>query len=445
MKARLWQVLMPVVLILGGHAIAADHAYTLSNGMRLYVVEDHRAPVVLSSLWYRAGSSDEVGGKTGIAHMLEHLMFRGTTKNPDGSFMKKVSAAGGQLNAMTTKDFTMYHEYVKRDQLPLVLSLEADRMTHLTLSPTHFNEEKQVVIEERRMRVDDKPSAMAQERLTALALVNNPYHHPVIGWPTDMQHYQLADAKAWYKTWYHPNNAYLVIVGDVQAEKVRQLVQHYFGSIPKVSLPVRKPRKEIEPLGLKRGLVKLPAKVPQVSMAYFVPTLTNAPHRWIPYALTVLSAIMSSDEASRLPRVLVREKHVASGVGSTYQPYQRYQDLFEIHATPSVGGSLSVLEQAIDEEVEHLQRRDVSRAELKRIKAQVIAGSVYQQDSLSQRAMNVGVPVACGLPWQTDSHWVSRIQAVTAKQIRWVASHYLKKDRLSVIYLEPTGRHPLKR
>lgn len=445
MKARLWLVLMPVLVMMGVQTALADHAYTLTNGMRLYVVEDHRAPVVLSSLWYRAGSSDEVGGKTGIAHMLEHLMFRGTPQNPDGSFMKKIAAAGGQLNAMTTKDFTMYHEYLRRDQLPLALSLEADRMTHLALSPKHFNEEKQVVIEERRMRVDDTPSAMAHERLTAMALVNNPYHHPVIGWPTDMHHYQLADAKQWYKTWYHPNNAYLVVVGDVQPEAVHQLVQRYFGKIPKVSLPARKPRKEIEPLGLKRALVKLPAKVPQVSMAYFVPTLTNAPHRWVPYALTVLSAIMASDEAARLSRALVREKHVASGVRAGYQPYQRYQDLFEINATPSKGGSLSVLEQAINEEVEQLQRHTVSREELKRIKAQVIAGSVYQQDSLSQRAMNVGVPVSCGLPWQTDTHWVSRIQAITAKQIRWVASHYLTKDRLSVAYLEPTGKHPIKR
>ncbi len=433
MKARL----LSIALLMGAGTAFSQGEHTLANGMHVYVIEDHRAPVVLSSLWYRAGSSDEVGGKTGIAHMLEHLMFRGTTQHPDNDFSKQVNAIGGKLNAMTTRDFTMYYEYVKRDQLPLVFGLEADRMTHLSLSPKHFKQEKQVVIEERRMRVDDKPAARSDERLQAMALVSNPYHHPVIGWPSDMHHYQLADAKEWYKTWYHPNNAYLVVVGDVKPKEVYRLADHYFGSISKTTLPIRKPRSEVEPLGLKRALVKIPAKIPIVSMAYLTPTFATISHHWKAYALAVLAGVLSSDEAARLPRVLVREKQLASAVDAYYDPYQRYRALFQITAVPVLGKHLGEVEQAIDEEVETLQNETLPLSELARVKAQVIAQSIYQKDSLSARAMNVGIPVACGLSWRFDKRWVSRIQAVTAKQVRWVANHYLTKQRLSVVYLEP--------
>ena len=348
-------------------------------------------------------------------------------------------AWGGQMNAMTSRDFTMYYSYIPVAGLPKVLKLEADRMRNLVITPALLKREKEVVKEERQMRVNDDPTSMLRERFNATAFVNNPYHHPVIGWPHDVAGYTLADVKGWYDQWYHPNNASLVLVGDITAKKGFALAKKYFGKIPHAQLPNRKRRYEVRPLGKKRLLVHYPAKVPTLFMGYLAPGLAQMKHRWKAYALEVLAGVLDSTPSSRLNQHLVRDQSVASMVGAYYYPMHRYQALFMLSGVPVKKRSMAEVEQALKEEIEQLQQDTISESELNRVKAQVIAHAVYQKDSLQSQAMNVGIPVMAGLPWKIDKQWVKHIEAVTPKQVRWVASHYLTDKRLTVGYLEPTA------
>lgn len=415
-----------------------DHHTTLPNGLRVYVIEDHRAPVVYSSLWYRVGGADEVNGQTGLSHMLEHMLFRGTKKTKDGEYAHTVRQLGGQMNAMTSNDFTMYYSYIPVAGLPKVLKLEADRMRNLVITHELLKREKEVVKEERQMRVSDNPASMLRERFDAAAFVNNPYHHPVIGWPLDVASYTLADVTDWYNKWYHPNNASLILVGDITAKQGFALAKKYFGKVPREKLPIRKRRFEVLPLGKKRLLVHYPAKVATLNMGYLVPGLAQMKkHRWKAYALEVLAGVLDATPSSRLNQRLVRDNPVAATVSASYYPMHRYQGLFRISGIPAHLHSLGEVEQAIKDEIDELQEDKVSSAELNRVKAQVVAHYVYQQDSLESQAMNVGLPVMAGLPWQIDKHWVKSIEAVTPKQVRWIARHYLTNRRLTVGYLEP--------
>ncbi|MCI3951450.1 MAG: Peptidase M16-like protein, partial [Burkholderiales bacterium] len=245
---------------------------TLSNGMRLIVKPDHRAPVVVSMVWYRIGSVDEVNGTTGVAHLLEHMMFKGTKEVPAGEFSRIIAAAGGRENAFTGRDYTGYFQTLHKSQLGLALKLEADRMANLMLSKEEFSKEVRVVMEERRWRTDDRPHALVYERLMATALLAHPYRHPVIGWMSDIEHMRLEDARAFYQTWYAPNNAILVVVGDVGPAEVFTLAEQHFGALTSKTLPARKPQEEPPQLGIKRLTVKAPAELPYVLMAFRVPS-----------------------------------------------------------------------------------------------------------------------------------------------------------------------------
>jgi zinc protease len=410
----------------------------LANGMQVYVITDRRAPVVYNSLWYRVGSADEVGGRTGLSHMLEHMLFRGTRNTKDGEYAQTIYHMGGKMNAMTSRDFTMYYSYTPRSGLSKVLQLEADRMRHLVITPQLLKREKEVVKEERQMRVSDNASSVLYERLQSTAFHNSPYQNPVIGWPQDVASYTLADLQDWYNKWYHPNNATLILVGDITPQQGFALAKKYFGHIPRAKLPMRKRRYEVPPLGKKRLLVHYPAKVATLYMGYLTPGLSHVKYRWKVYALDVLAGILDSSPSARLNQQLVRNRNVASSVQVYYDPITRYQDLFLIAATPSHTHSMAEVEQEINEELDKLRKNPVSRDELNRVKAQVVARHVYRQDSLESQAMNVGLPLMTGLPWNIDQHWVQRIEAVTAKQVQWVASHYLTSRRLTVGYLEPT-------
>ena len=437
MKAR-W--LMPLLILIAPTVWASlPHHWTLPNGLNVYVIEDHRAPVVYSSLWYKVGSADESNGTTGLSHMLEHMLFRGTKNTPDGEYARRVHAEGGKSNAMTSRDFTMYHSAVPVTALPAVLGLEADRMRGLVITNALLKRELKVVKEERRMRVTDNPLSVLYERFNAAAFVNNPYHNPVIGWPSDLANYTVADVQGWYDKWYHPNNASLILVGDITPAGVKKLVQQSFSAIPKVALPVRKPRREIAPLGLKRILVHYPANVATLRMGYFAPGLAQTKHAWRAYALEVLVGVLGSTPSSRLNQSLVRDKRIATDVSASYSSMLRYLGQLAIRAVPAPGHSMTEVEQAIEEQIDTLHKKRISRAELKRAKAEVVAEFVYQQDSLEAQALNVGYPVMAGLPWRVDRHWVQNIEAVTTKQVRWVARHYLLPNRLTVGYLEPTA------
>lgn len=410
---------------------------TLSNGLKVIVKEDHRAPVLVQQIWYRAGSMDERTGTTGVAHVLEHMMFKGTKSVPAGEFSKRIAAAGGRENAFTSYDYTAYFQQLHKSKLPLAMQLESDRMQNLQLSPAEFSKEIKVVMEERRMRTDDEPHSLMQETLMAAAYQEHPYQHPVIGWMNDLEAMTASDAQAWYKTWYAPNNAVLVIAGDVQAKEVFVLAQRYYGKIPAHQLPVR--RNYIEPaqLGIKRVTVKAPAQLPHLIMSYHAPTVRDAEKDDVPYALEVLAGILDGNESARLNKSLVREQQIASEIGAGYDSTARGPGMFTIEGTPSEGKTVVELEAAIREQLTKLIRDGVSADELQRIKAQVTANEVYKRDSVFYQAMQIGQLESVGLSYKAIPVMLKKIQEVTAQQVQQVARDILTDDHLTVAVLDP--------
>ena len=410
---------------------------TLSNGLQVIVKVDHRAPVLVQQIWYRAGSMDESIGTTGIAHVLEHMMFKGTKSVPPGEFSKRIAAAGGRENAFTSYDYTAYFQQLHKDKLELAMKLESDRMRNLVLSDAEFAKEIQVVMEERRMRTDDEPHALLYEQLMGMAFQEHPYHHPIIGWMNDLKTLTAADARNWYQRWYTPNNATLVVAGDVKASEVFALAQRYYGSIPSRALPSRKTFTEPAQLGNKRFMVKAPAELPLLVMAYHAPTLRDPQKDTIPYALEVLGGVLDGNQSARLNKILVRENQVASNVGAGYDSTARGPGLFTLEGTPSAGVTVATLEAAILEQIAILVRDGISPEELARVKAQVTANEVYKLDSVFYQAMQIGQMESIGLKYQDIPLMLQKIQAVTAQQVQDVARDFLKDDNLIVGVLDP--------
>ncbi len=413
------------------------HEHVLANGLKILVKEDRRAPVVVSQVWYKVGASYEPGGITGISHMLEHMMFKGTKLHPAGEFSRIIAENGGQENAFTGSDYTAYFQTMEKSRLEISFKLEADRMRNLDLKAEELNKELQVVTEERRMRTDDQPRAKTQEEFNAVAFTNSPYKNPVIGWPSDIANYKIEDLKAWYQQWYAPNNATLVVVGDVEADQVIKLAEHYFAGLqPSVIHPI-KPQDEIEQKGVRKITVKAPAKLPYVMMGYKVPVLKTAKPEWEAYALEVLAAVLDGGNGARLPSRLIRGKEIAVSAGAGYELNARMPELFMLEATPAEGKTVFDMEYALKEEIHHLQTDLVSSEELQRIKAQVLATDVYQKDSNFYQAMELGLLETVGVGWQKADEYVGKINQVTAEQVRDVARKYLIEDGLSVAYLDP--------
>jgi len=418
-------------------ALAKTSEMTLPNGLHVIVKEDNRAPVVVSMVWYRAGSMDEVNGKTGVAHVLEHMMFKGTKNVPVGEFNRLVAAAGGRDNAFTNRDYTAYFQQVQKSELELMFKLESDRMANLNLTDEEFAKEIKVVMEERRLRTDDKARAALYEELMATAFNAHPYRTPVIGWMNDLENMKAEDARDWYRTWYVPNNATLVIVGDVQAAEVFKLAERYFGSIKSRSLPGRKPQDEPMQKGERRFTVKAPAELPYLVMAWHVPKLKDVEKDWEPYALDVLDAILDGHEAARLQRALVRESRVAASAGASYESVGRGPALFMLEGTPSEGRTVQELEAALRKQIRSIAENGVSEEELARVKAQVIAGEVFQRDSMFYQAMQIGTLETIGLPHETLDIQIEKLKAVTAAQVQEVAKKYFGDDTLTVAVLDP--------
>ncbi len=409
----------------------------LTNGLKVLVKEEHRSPVVVSQIWYKVGSSYEPSGITGISHMLEHMMFKGTDNYPAGKFSEIIAENGGRENAFTGRDYTAYFQTLEKSRLAISFELEADRMRNLHLLAEELDKELQVVMEERRMRTEDNPRAKLQEYLMAMAYFSSPYKNPVIGWPSDIENYQLADLQQWYQQWYAPNNATLVVAGDVQAEEVFKLAEQYFGAIPSEKIKTLKPQPEIEQVGVRRMTVKLPAEVPYILMAYKVPSLKTVDQEWEAYALDVLAAVLDGGDSSRLPARLQRGQQIASSVGVGYDLGARLEELFMFEATPVKGKTLLDMEIALKSEIRELQRETMSAKELARVKAQVMADSVYEQDSLFYQGMKLGMAETVGLGWQKSEQYREKINQVTAEQVRLVADKYLLESQLSIAYLEP--------
>ena len=418
-------------------AQAAVTDVTLENGMRVLVIEDTRAPVVVSQMWYRAGSLDEFNGTTGVAHVLEHMMFKGTKNIPPGEFSRRIAAAGGRDNAFTSRDHTVYFQQMQKDRLALSMKLEADRMVNLVVDDALFARELQVVKEERRLRTDDRPHAVVFERLMSVAYQTSPYRRPIIGWMNDLENMNAQDARDWYARWYAPNNAALVVAGDVKADEVIALAKEHFGAIPARALPARKPQEEVEQIGTKRIVVKVPAKLPYLLMAWHAPTLRDWQRDTEPYALQILMGVLSGNDSARLPKSLVKLQQVAVEVAAGYDAVARGPGMILIDATPAQGKSVEEVERAIRAEIARIQQDGIDEAELARVKAQVIAADVYQRDSLFSQAMQLGEYVTAGLPPDALAGRVDKLRAVTAEEVQAVARKWLTDDRLSVAVLEP--------
>lgn len=410
---------------------------TLDNGLKIIVKPDRRAPVVTSMVWYRVGSVDEQNGQTGIAHVLEHMMFKGTPQVPSGEFSKRVAAAGGRENAFTSRDYTAYFQTLHKDRLGLALQLEADRMQNLLLSADEFKKEIRVVMEERRWRVDDRPQSVLYERLLAAALNVHPYRNPIIGWMNDLENLTIEDTRAFYERWYAPNNAILVIVGDVSAESVFALAQESFGSIPAKTLPARKPQEETEPLGIKRLTVKAPAELPMVMMAYRVPRVVTPAEEWEPYAFDMLEGVLSGNAAARLNRTLVNRDRIATSASAGYDGVGRGPAFFYLNATPIPGKTVAEAEAALRRELRRILDEGVSDEELERVKSQAIAAQIYQRDSMFYQGRLIGSMEAIGLSYRDLDVFVEKLQSVTAAQVQDVVRRYLTDDRLTVAYLDP--------
>lgn len=414
------------------------HEYQLKNGLRLIVQQDHRAPTVAHMVWYRAGSMDEVNGKTGVAHVLEHMMFKGTEKVKSGDFSRMVAAVGGRENAFTARDFTGYFQQIEKSKLTDVMRLEADRMANLKFSDDEFKKEIEVVKEERRLRTEDNPSSLMRELLMATAFESSPYRHPIIGWMNDLQNLQAEDARQWYRDWYAPNNAVVVVVGDVKPLEVRALVEKYYGPIRAKNLPVRKPQTEPEQRGEKRAVLKAPADSPQIMMAWKVPRIEPKKLDEIdPYALMVLSAVLSGHDNSRLNRELVRSKRLANEAGSSYDSISRGPELFVIGATAAKGQTTTDLEKGILQSLQDIAEKGITDSELKRIKAQLLASQIYKRDSIFAQAMEIGGSEMAYISWRDLDRIIDRIQSVRSDEIKNTVNKYFVKDRLTIITLDP--------
>lgn len=419
-------------------ATAVDvHEFKMVNGMKVLVKEDHRAPVVVSQVWYKVGSSYEPEGITGISHVLEHMMFKGTAKHPAGEFSRIIAENGGRENAFTGKDYTAYFQQLEKSRLEVSFEMEADRMRNLTLPEKEFKKEVAVVMEERRMRTDDDPSELTSEKFYATAFTNNPYHHPIIGWMKDLQSLKVDDLKAWYKKYYSPNNAALVVVGDVNAEEVFELAKKYFGDIEPSDIPALEIKVDEPQKGERRVSVKAPAQLPYMVMGYKVPSFKTAKESWEPYALDVLSYVLSGGGSSRFSKSLVREQQIAASADTGYSLFSRLDEVFLIDGTPAAGYSVAQLESAIEKEIKKIKNEPVEQKELERIKAQVVAGKVYEKDSVFYQAMQIGMLETVGLDWRLSDEYLNQIRALTPQQIQQVARKYLVKDTLTVAVLEP--------
>lgn len=411
--------------------------HVLGNGLKVLVKEDHRSPIAVSQVWYKVGSSYEPNGITGISHMLEHMMFKGTDKHAPGEFSRIIAENGGEENAFTGEDYTAYFQTMEASRLAVSFELEADRMRHLHLLADELKKELQVVTEERRMRTDDNPQAKMQEHFAALAYTNSPYKNPVIGWPSDIANYKVEDLQAWYQRWYAPNNATLVVVGDVQPKAVFALAEQYFAALKPSQLETIKPQTEVEQAGVRKMTVKLPAKLPYLLMGYKVPVLKTAEHEWEAYALEVLAGVLDGGSSARLESGLVRGKQIAVSVGASYGLSSRLSNLFTLEGTPAEGKNVWALESALKDEITKLQIKLIDNDELQRIKAQVLAKAVYERDSGFYQAMQLGMLETVGLGWKVVDEYVDKVNQVTAEQVREVARKYLIEDKLSVAYLEP--------
>ena len=417
------------------------HEFQISNGLKLIIREDHRSPTVAHMVWYRAGSMDEVNGKTGVAHVLEHMMFKGTDKVKAGEFSRLVAAVGGRENAFTSRDYTAYFQQVEKSKLDEVIKLESDRMSNLNFDDAEFLKEIQVVMEERRLRTEDNPSSLLNESLMATAYMSSPYRHPVVGWMNDLQNMTAADAREWYRSWYKPNNATIVIAGDVDAKQVLATIEKYYGAVSAQELPVRKPQIEPQQKGIKQVQVKAPADSAQLAMAWKVPRLEpgklDDPE---PYALELLTAVLDGYDNARLNRTLVKQEKVVNDVGVGYDMVSRGPELFQINATMAKGKSVTQAQASIRKAIDEIKQKGVLESELKRIKVRILSEQIYKRDSIFGQAMEIVSTEMAGFSWKDIDYMLEKMQTITPEQVQAVTKRYLVDEGLTIAVLDPQAR-----
>ena len=409
----------------------------LSNGMKVIVKEDHRAPIAVSQVWYKVGASYEPNGITGISHALEHMMFKGTEKYGPNQFSEIIAEQGGRENAFTGRDYTAYFQTLASDRLEIAFELEADRMRNLTLDKGEFAKEIKVVQEERRLRTEDKPKSLTYEQFSATAYRVSPYRNPVIGWMNDLENMQIEDLEKWYQRWYAPNNATLVVVGDVDPENIFAMAEKYFGPLKKSELIPLKPELEPAQRGMTRLTVKAPARQPYLLMGFKTPVVGKVEEEWEPYALEMLAAVLDGGSSARISKELVRGKEIAVTAGADYGAFSRLPGMFTLDGIPNKGHDIAELEKALLDQVEKIKKEPVSELEMERVRNQLLASKVYERDSVFYQAMQIGVLETIGLDWRLAEDYVERMKKVTAEQVMTVAKRYLREDNLTVAELDP--------
>ncbi len=420
----------------GGNLEIKGVERVLKNGLKVIVVEDHSTPTVTFQVWYKVGSYYERFGKTGISHLLEHMMFKGTEKYPNGEFSKIVSRNGGQENAFTSRDYTAYFENWAADRLEISMELESDRMVNLKFDPEEFDREKSVVMEERRLRTEDDPTSLLVEEVYAAAYKAHPYHWPVIGWMKDIESITLEDIKHHYRTFYAPNNAVIVVVGDVKAEEVFALVEKYFGSTPPAKHIPEFSYEEPPQEGERRVEVRSKeARLPFIFGGFHVPNIGSGEE----YALKILAAILGGGRSSRLYKRLVFKEQAALYTGAYYSSKTKDPGLLCFYAAVKPGVSPEKVEKLIWEEIEGILKNGVDPKEVEKVKNQIEAEFVYGLDSNFYRAMNIGILETIGMDWRYLNSYVDNIRKVSPEDVIRVASKYLRKENLTIGYLLPEG------
>ena len=429
-RAVVWLCL----LLLPAAALAAPPFYArLDNGLTIYILEEPKAPVVTIQVWYHVGGRNELSGRTGLAHLLEHMMFKGTTNHGKGEYSRLIAKNGGSENAFTANDETVYFSNLASDRVELGLELEADRMANLLIDPKEMTLERDVVKEERRMRTDDDPQSLLVETGYALAFLAHPYGRPVIGWMDDISGLTHDDLAGFYHRYYVPNNATLVVVGDVTAAKLMPLIRRYFDAVPTKPVTFDPITPEQAQLGERRFVLKKEAQLPVVFMGYHVPNYSSADAA----ALEVLGTILSSGKSSRLYRSLVYEQRIALSADGGYDPLSIDPELFYFYGMAQPGHTHEEVETALDKEIAKLQSEPVSDRELRKAKNGLLAAYIFGQDSNFFRAMQIGRTVNVGAGVGYIDNYVPRIEAVTKEAVQQAAQRYLVKDHRTVGYLIP--------
>jgi len=420
--------------------------FKLANGFTVIVKPDRRAPTAVHMMWVRVGSMDEVDGASGIAHILEHMLFKGTAELKAGEFSRRVAALGGRENAFTMRDATGYFQQIPAGKLEDVMKLEADRFAHNQWPDEEFRRELEVVKEERRLRTEDQPRSLMWEALNATVFQASPYRRPIVGWMSDLEAMTAQDARDFYKHWYVPANAVVIVAGDVDPAQVRRLAEKYYGGIPARPVPVRKPRTEPEQVGVRRIEFKAPADQAYVALAFKVPQLTSfepGPANDEALALTVLAAVLDGYSGARLERALTQgSDRLADSVGAGNGLWGRGPQLFTLDGVPAKGKTPEQLEAALRAEVAKVAQGGVSEAELTRVKTQWIASEVYKLDSIMNQARELGGFWIQGLPMDAGERLIQRLRAVTAAQVQAVAAKYFGDDQLTVGILRPQPVDP---